>query len=614
MSAVPETDSAADLAALRDELAGSTLGTASVERIYRRVAGCPELADLKVAWLGNHTLEPVLRHATAVAFTRGLTLASHVGAFDQHFQEIVDPASALHAFAPGAIVLSLSLRGLAPALVTGGASLTARERHAEAERVLEHVRQWVSAAAERTAASLVICNFPRTPRPALGLADPGSAAGEAAVTARLNERLASAYRNDPRVHVLDVDLAIGNAGRMASWNPPMYHLARIEWSGPGLAAAAELLARALRALVRPAKKCLLLDLDDTLWGGIVGEDGVEGLRIEAGDAKGDAFLAFQRVILDLKARGVLLGLVSKNNRADVEEAFRSLDMPLRLEHFAATRIDWQPKHSNIESIVAELGIGYDSVVFVDDNPVECELVRQALPEVEVIRLPGDPAAYADLLADCWHFDKLALTEEDARKTEQYRDNAARVESRRTAVDLSAYLESLGTRVEIGAATEARLARLHQLFGKTNQFNATTRRYTLAELQQFAESEDWLLEWIRVRDNFGDLGVVGAYLVRLDMPEPEIDSFILSCRALGREIETAACNRIRERVFGAGASALRARFIPTRKNRPAADFYEAQGFTLVGTAADGTRSYRLAADDGAPRPCAVHDIAIIEGCA
>ncbi len=610
MSVAP-ADTRANADALRRAILEGPLATGDVERHWRRLRSLAAEPDLRVVWLGNHTLEPAMRHAAVLAFAHGVNLASEAGDFDQHFQAVLDPDSALHAARPDAIVLSLSLRLLAPALVTGGAGLAEDTRRAEAERVLDEVRRWVDAARERTSATLLVTNFPRPARSGYGLADAQSAAGDAALYGWLNEALAAEYRDDPQVHVLDADAAVANAGRAASWNPAMYHLAKIEWHGPGLAAVAELLARALCALVRPAKKCLLLDLDNTLWGGIVGEDGVEGLRVGAGDPVGEAFVDFQRALLDIKARGVLLGLVSKNNREDVEEAYRRLEMPLTLTDFAATRIDWQQKHLHVADIAGELGIGLDSVVFVDDNPVECELVRRALPEVEVIALPADPAAYAEVLLGSWLFDKLALTEEDTHKTIQYRDNAARVRGRHGAANLAAWLESLGTRIEIGRAGAGELTRLHQLFGKTNQFNVTTKRYTPAELRRFAESDGWLFEWLRVRDNFGDLGLVGAWLVRLHGEVPEIDSFLLSCRALGRGVETAAVNRIKERVFASGAQALVARFVPTAKNRPAERFYDEQGFALVDTGPDGVKTYRIAAADAAPRPCAVQQITVRE---
>ncbi|HET7314095.1 HAD-IIIC family phosphatase [Salinisphaera sp.] len=596
---------------LREELAAGELSTARVERGYKRIAALQLPVDLKVAWVGNHTLEPALRYAAVSAFVHGVVLGSHAGGYNQHVQAVLDPGSALHAYAPDAIVISLFLRALAPSLVSGGAALSAEMRKTEAQRVLEHVEQWVEAAKTNTQAALMVCNFPRHSVTGLGLADLRSPVSSAALIGWLNDNLAAAYRDDPRVHVLDVDRAIANAGRQASWNPRMYHLAKIAWDGPGLQAAAQTIARALCALVTPAKKCLVLDLDNTLWGGVVGEDGIGGLKIETGDPVGEAFQEFQRVLLDIKARGVLLALVSKNNPEDVDEAFSTIDMPLSRADFAAWRVNWEHKPLNIESIAAELNIGVDSIVFVDDNPAECELVRQTLPEVEVIGLPRDPADYAELLQQSWSFDKLTLTEEDTRKTEQYLENAARTENLRTATDLSAYLENLGTSVEIGAAASKDLARLHQLFSKTNQFNLTTKRYTLVELKQFAESEEWLFEWIRVKDNFGDLGLVGAYLVNLSDKTPEIDSFILSCRALGREIETAAANRIKQKVFNSGAEALFARFAPTAKNRPAESFYESQGFDVIAENDTGEKRYRLDRAQARPRECAALTVTVTE---
>jgi len=595
--------------ALQNELAGGALTTAHVERGYRKIAKADLPTDLKVAWLGNHTLEPALRHATVSAFVHGVAFGNQLGDYNQHVQAVLDPQSALRAYRPDAIVLSLSLRGLAPLLVSGGAGLSAATRQAEAQRALDHVNHWIEAAKANTQATLLVCNFVHPPYPALGLADRRSPAGSASLFGWLNDNLAVAYRDDPRVHVLDVDLAIANAGREASWNARMYHLAKIEWNGPGLGLASETIARALCALARPAKKCVMLDLDNTLWGGVVGEEGIGGLQIEEGDPSGEAFREFQRALLDIKARGVILALVSKNNPSDVDEAFAAIDMPLRRSDFAAWRVNWEHKPLNIESIAAELNIGIDSVVFVDDNPAECELVRQTLPEVEVIQLPREPTDYPGLLLKSWYFDKLTLTDEDTRKTEQYLENAARTEQLRSATDLSTYLENLGTAVEIGPASERDLARLHQLFSKTNQFNLTTKRYTSGELKQFIESEEWLFEWIRVKDNFGDLGLIGTYLVDLTGEVPAIDSFVMSCRALGREIETAACNRIRQYVSEHGGTQLLARFAPTAKNRPAHSFYESQGFDLVAENESGEKRYDMQQPGARLRACTALKITI-----
>jgi FkbH-like protein len=594
-----------DLSELRAELGrAQALSVAQIERAYRRLSGASDAARLRVAWLANHTIEPVVRSAAVSAFVHDLLVADYIAPFDQYFQAILDENSALNQFSPQALVLWLSLRRLDPVLLEGGAGLSDGERDRRAQAVLERVGQWVGQARERTTATIFIANFVRPPRPRLGIADTRCASGEGALFARLNSRLADTYRDDPRVMVLDVDQAVAGAGRASAWNPQMYRLAKIEWDGIAARHAGELFARALRAICVPARKCLAVDLDNTLWGGVVGEDGPAGIKIGEGDPVGESFLAFQRVLLDLKARGILLAICSKNNLEDAEEAFARNHMPLALEDFAAARINWNNKPDNLREIAAELNIGTDSLVFVDDNPAECELVRRLVPEVCTIQLPSDPACYADLLLDTWEFDKLLVTPEDSRKTQQYRDNTARATAQASFQDLTEYLESLGTRVQVAAADPQVLPRLHQLFSKTNQFNLTTKRYTPAEVEAFATSPDWRLEYVRAQDNFGDLGIIGLYLLSLrNRGEPEIDSFILSCRAMGRGIETVMCNRLKQIAFQElGAASLQARFEPTRKNRPAESFYEGQGFEVVYRDDDGRKLYRLHRENSSELPC------------
>lgn len=593
-----------DLDQLRAELKRvDALSVAQVEKAYRRLSKARPTADIKVAWLGNHTMEPVARAAAVSAFVHDLVIDDYVGPFDQYFQPILDDESELIRFAPQVIVLWLSLRGLAPALVAGGAGLSAMDREAHAEAVLRRIGQWVEQAKRRTRATLFVANFPRPPRAGLGLADLRSATGAAALISRLNLELANTYRDDPRVIVLDVEHAVASVGGASGWNPRMYHLAKIEWDGATALAVGQLLARALSASVKPARKCLAVDLDNTFWGGVVGEDGPKGIKISEGDPTGECFLAFQRALVDLKARGILLAICSKNNPEDVQEAFAANTMPLSLDDFAAVRINWDNKPDNLRDIARQLNIGTDSLVFVDDSPVECALVRQLVPEIHTIHLPGDPAAYADLLLDAWELDRLIVTAEDSRKTEQYRENAARSAAQASTGDLTAYLESLGTRVRIAAADQPNLARLHQLFTKTNQFNSTSKRYTPSEVEAFATSPDWRLEFVHAQDNFGDLGIIGLYLLFLGSDQPVIDSFILSCRAMGRGIETVMCNRIKQVAFvERQAQALRARFVPTSKNKPAAGFYDSQGFRLASAEEDGTRIYILQKNDSVELPC------------
>ncbi len=593
-----------DLLRLREELkAAEKLSVAQVEKAYRRIRAAPDDAEVKVAWLANHTIEPAVRNAAVAALLRDVVVADYIGPFDQYFQAILDETSELAQFSPQVIVLWLSLRALAPELVEGGAGRSEDIRRQQADDVLERLAQWIAAARERTNATLLIANFPRPPLSPFGIADARSTAGDAALYAMLNGRLAETYRADPRVMVLDVDHAISRAGSASGWNPRMYRLAKIEWDGAAANTAGELFARAIRTLVRPPRKCLAIDLDNTLWGGVVGEDGPRGIRVAEGDPVGESFLAFQRALLDLKARGVLLAVCSKNNPEDVEEAFASQRMPLALDDFAAIRINWTNKPENLRDIARELNIGIDSLALVDDSPAECELVRQLLPEVCTIQLPGDPAEFADYLLSQWDFDKLVVTVEDARKTEQYRENTARESMRASAGDLSAFLKGLGTRLRIAPAGQDNLLRLHQLLSKTNQFNVTTKRYTPSEVEEFAESSEWRFEYVHAEDNFGDLGIIGLYLLFVGGDEPEVDSFLLSCRAMGRGIESAMCNRLKHIAFDElAAPALRAHFVPTRKNKPAVDFYDSQGFSILSEEPDGSKIYRLQRELSRETPC------------
>jgi len=278
-------------------------------------------------------------------------------------------------------------------------------------------------------------------------------------------------------------------------------------------------------------------------------------------------------------------------------------MVLSLDDFSVMQVNWEHKHINIQRIAEELNIGMDSIVFMDDNPVECELVRQVLPEVRTVQLPEDPAEYADTLRKLTDFEKLSITEEDIHKGNQYRGNIQRERKKNSVANINDFLESLGTIISIETASEATLPRIHQIFTKTNQFNMTTCRYSPADIEAFIDDPSQDLFTIHVRDNFGDMGIVGQYLIQRGEDILTIDSFILSCRALGREIETFVMNKIKQDYFGGGSCmAIQAKFIPTAKNGPAAAFYSRQGFTLKATTGDGEQQYELKRADSQPVDC------------
>ncbi len=421
---------------------------------------------------------------------------------------------------------------------------------------------------------------------------------------RLNLALLERLAGNPRAYLFDMEGVVSRYGKARAFSSTMYYLARMPWQDGLLPHLADELLRYIQAHQGRTRKCLVLDLDNTLWGGVLGEDGPEGIEIGPGNAMGEAFLAFQRTVAMIKSRGIMLAINSKNNEDEVREAFRlRTDMPLKLEDFSAQRINWQSKHDNLVAIAAELNIGVDSLVFVDDNPVECALVEEMLPDVKVVRLPDDPADYGDALLDLMAFEKLSITDEDRAKTQQYQEQRQRAAHRDTVGDLDGYLASLGTEVRIRPASEATRVRVHQLFSKTNQFNLTTRRYTPADIDRFIADDRFVLRTIDATDRFGALGIIGVYLIDLSRDVPHVDSFVMSCRAIGRGIETAVMNTIKKEFLSDQRhEALSVDFIPTKKNVPARTFCESQGFVRVAETEAGRRSFRLDADQARPIDC------------
>lgn len=342
------------------------------------------------------------------------------------------------------------------------------------------------------------------------------------------------------------------------------------------------------------KKCLVLDLDNTLWGGVLGEEGIEGIEI-GGDYPGKAFLYWQEALLELSKSGVILTVCSKNNEQDVLDAWeKNPFIVLKKDHFAAYRINWTDKATNIKELATELNIGLDSFVFVDDNPTERELIKQMLPMVEVPEFPTQPYElmpfFKQLVED--YFKVYSVTEEDKKKTEQYKQNAARAQAQDAFADFDSFLESLDIQITVEVANEFNIQRIAQMTQKTNQFNLTTHRYTDADVGGFVEN-DWKVWCISVADKFGDNGITGAIMVT---PEGEIDTFLLSCRILGKGIEIAFLKKILSLLAAAGFETITARYLPTAKNVQVKNLWDKAGFACIQEAEDGSKDYSLALRD------------------
>lgn len=348
--------------------------------------------------------------------------------------------------------------------------------------------------------------------------------------------------------------------------------------------------RKMDSIALKRKKCLVLDLDNTLWGGVLGEEGIEGIQI-GGDYPGKAFLYWQEALLQLSKSGVILAVCSKNNEQDVLDVWeKNPFIVLTKESFSAYRINWQDKATNIKELAEELNIGLDSFVFVDDNPTEREWVRSILPMVSVPEFPEHPYMlplfFKQLVED--YFKVYSITDEDRKKTEQYKANASRQQAQKNFMDFGKFLESLNIRITIEAANEFNIQRIAQMTQKTNQFNLTTHRYTDADIRGFVEG-GWKVWCISVADKFGDNGITGAIMVK---PDGEIDTFLLSCRILGKGIEVAFAKRVLSMLAEEGYGSLRAKYVPSAKNAQVKDFYDKCGFTCTVEKEDGSKEYEI----------------------
>jgi FkbH-like protein len=552
-----------------------------------RVANHKNVASCRLAFLRSFTMEPVVPVLRAAARLHGLELTAQLGDFNTYAQDILNPGSALYAFDPQAVILAVQTCDVAPDLWYRFTSLSAEQVEGEVQRVEGDFRGWMAAFRSHHAASLIVHNLELPAIPSAGILDGQVENSQLEAFRRLNVALQRAAKELPGVFVFDYDGLVARFGRTRWHDERKWLTMRMPITADGITSLAQEYLRYLLPALGHARKALVVDLDNTLWGGVIGEDGISGIKLGT-DYPGAAFVALQRVMLDLHQRGIILAIASKNNPGDALEALREHPgMILRPDHFAALRINWDDKVSNLRGIAEELNIGTDALAFLDDNPAERERVRLEMPEVYVIELPSDPMDYASALRRCPVFERLALSAEDRDRGRYYAGERQRKDLQQTAASLEDFYKSLQMEVEIAEVNVATQARVAQLTQKTNQFNLTTRRYTEQQISAFAQDPCRRVYSLRVRDRFGDNGLVGVVMTERKGDIVEIDNFLLSCRVIGRTVETALLAHLEEISWQEGAKILRGSYIPTKKNAPAKDFYSSHGFKLE--AQDGDAS-------------------------
>jgi len=395
----------------------------------------------------------------------------------------------------------------------------------------------------------------------------------------LTTRFVEAVTSIPGIRLCDLDAAQRQCGLANSFDARQWYLYRQPFTDSFLLKAGSSLARMVTALRQAPKKCVVLDCDNTLWGGTVGEDGIANIQL-GDEFPGTAFRDFQRLLLYWLGQGILLALASKNNEADVWEVFeKHSGMLLKREHISAWQINWNPKSENIPNIANALNIGVDSLVFIDDSPMEIDYMRAARPEVCCVPVPEDPADILETMRNLTLFDRLDITQEDRLRADMMRAEQQRA-SLGSSLSKEEFRKNLGLRIDFFPAQPEDLERITQLINKTNQFNLTTIRRSLDEVRTLAHSPQHRIFGLRVSDRFGDYGLTGVIIAEIPVGASEmiIDTFLLSCRVLGRGVETALLAALAEEARTEGAGHLIASFIPTAKNAPAASFLSDHGFS------------------------------------
>lgn len=411
-----------------------------------------------------------------------------------------------------------------------------------------------------------------------------------AAEARLNERLIAIARANPNLMLIDTELLFRRHGEDTLLSDSFWYFGRIRYSNQMFRSMATVIRQTVDAYANRSRKVLILDLDNTLWGGIVGETGPLGIALSE-DGEGRCYRDFQRALKAVQRTGVLLAICSKNNPGDLDEVFdRNSMMVLHREDFACIRVNWEPKPENILNIAETLNLSVDSFLFIDDNPAERELVRTALPGVVVPEFPAQienlPAWFLREIVPAW-FGKYALTAEDQNKTGQYRVNEERRQLS-CSLDLDAFLRDLQIECVLHVNPAEQINRIAQITQKTNQFNLTTRRYEIPDIQRFLDSPDHAVVLLEYRDRFGSEGAIG--LAILNYTEARIDTLLMSCRVIGRKVEDRILNKACDLFQARGCARIIAEFIPTRKNQQVAAFYDSHGFTLLSEEQDGRKIY------------------------
>ena len=531
---------------------------------------------MKIAFLSNYTNDLIVRSTKKRLEHEAIDCEIYIPGYNQYIQDILGESNKFYTFNPELIFLSIDIN----ILCENELNVQSRDNNYQTKvsECLEALFGQLDVLNNRLPnAAIFLDNFSIDTGKSFGTMEYNSPHSVLPALHRANSELHEFVQDRANIRVVDLESLIRRYGEDRLLDRRMHYVSKCKWSLFGIEKLSELYVSHIKAYKGIRKKCVVLDLDNTLWGGIIGQDGIDKILL-SNDGAGKAYHDFQRLLAGLHSRGILLAICSKNNERDAMEVLNTHPyMVLRPDYFSDMKINWERKDKNLREIAETLNIGLDSIVFLDDSSFERNLVLSQLPEITAPELPDDPAFFTDFLHDLDFFNFHSLTDDDYKRNRSYLLQAEREKSRKSFGTIEDYYRSLEMTVDIKPADDFSLPRIVQLINKTNQFNLTTRRYSESEIRRFLQDEQYQILAMSLTDRFGDSGIIGAAVTVVKSGTLFIDTFILSCRVIGRTVETALLSYIYDCALKRGIDSVAGEFVPTSKNEPCKDMYRHHGF-------------------------------------
>ena len=532
---------------------------------------------LKVAILSSFTLNGLDEVLHVKCSKIGIRYQSYIAGYNQYNQELLDSESELYQFSPDITFLIIDIRKFLGESFYFPYKISVDERKILVKQKIDEIENLVQNFEKNSSSKLIITNFNIPYYSPNGIIETKSEFGFHEMIEEINKALRNLSKNHNSTYINDFNQFVSKYGEKNIFDYRQFHVGDIQISFNFIPTFGNELMGYIKPLSGKNKKCIILDLDNTLWGGVIGEDGFDGIEL-GHTSNGNAFVEFQKELLSLWNQGIILAVNSKNNFDDAMKVIREHpEMILREENFASIQINWNDKAQNIKQISDEINIGLNSFVFFDDDKINQERIHQEFPEILTIDLPKDPSQYAPILKDLNDFNVLQRTQEDAKRGEMYTQQKERKKLENSVSDLNEFLKQLDITVKIKKSNKFLIPRISQLTLKTNQFNLTTKRYQEEDIENLSNNTNYEVGCAQVIDKFGDNGITGAFIVKKNEKVWFIDTFLLSCRIMGRGVENAILSEILKQAKNNDIDEIKAEFIPTEKNQPAENFLANYGF-------------------------------------